>query len=304
MIYANDFWFGQNQQEMLQMDQVEFPYACYYRELDTHFNRIVPWHWHTAIEIDYILDGELILMTPHQTYTLKKGDICFINPGVLHNFQHADPTCDCKFYAHLFHASFLAGMHNSQIEQKYFLSVIGNSAMNACLFRCGSEANNAMLSVFLRVVDLDLKRPFGFEFTIRAELSELWCIFFRATMELHEHSGSKEKIIVERIKVMIQYIHDHYYERISLTDIANSARVSRQECMRCFQKCIHMSPINYLTEYRIRIAAQELLHTDLSITTISENNGFSSNSYFTKVFHGIMGCTPKEYCRMKEDASS
>ena len=307
MIYAVGFQSGKNQQELLQMDQINFPYVCYYRELDTHFNSIVPWHWHKAIEIDYILDGELILTTADGTWLLRKGDLCFINSEVIHSFQNASQKVQCNFYAHLFYAYFLSGQQGSLIEQKYFFPVIGNSAMNACVFSAnsnpmsgqtlGSSEKNIreMSALFMEVVQLDQEQPFGFEFEIRNKLGKLWCLLFIETLGLHQGKPAAETDQTRRLKTMLQFIHDNYAQKIQLKDIASAASVSSQECMRCFRKYIHLSPINYLTEYRIRIVAGQLLDSASSITSISENCGFSSNSYFTKVFHQIMGCSPKEY---------
>lgn len=295
MIYASGLNYGQNQEEMLQMDNMGFPYACYYRTMNDRFHNIVPWHWHGSIEIDYVTEGSLLLTTPEQTLTLHKGDICFINSGVLHTLCTASRTETCCFYAHLFHASFLAGMHNSRIEQNYLLPVLGNDAVTACRFPAGTEANAAMLPLYHKIISLDQEHPFGYEFAIREALSGLWLLFFQETRPLHDHSSHKKNADSRRIKEMIQYIHDHYNAPLSLGDIAAAAGVSRQECMRCFRKYIHTSPIVYLTRHRIRIAAGMLQHTDLSIITISEDCGFGSNSYFSRVFRNVMGCTPKEY---------
>ncbi|MDE6943158.1 MAG: AraC family transcriptional regulator, partial [Lachnospiraceae bacterium] len=295
MIYASGLNYGQNQEEMLQMDNMGFPYACYYRTMDDRFRNIVPWHWHRSIEIDYVTEGSLLLTTSEQTLTLHKGDICFINSGVLHTLCTAPRTGTCSFYAHLFHASFLSGMHNSQIEQNYLLPILGNAAITACRFPADTRPNMAMLPLYHEIITLDEKHPFGYEFTIREALSKLWLLFFQETLPLHDRSSHKKSADNRRIKEMIQYIHDHYEDPLTLGDIAAAAGVSRQECMRCFRKYIHTSPVAYLTQHRIRIAAGMLLHTDLSIITISENCGFGSNSYFSKVFRNAMGCTPKEY---------
>ncbi|WP_243117307.1 helix-turn-helix transcriptional regulator [Muricomes intestini] len=45
----------------------------------------------------------------------------------------------------------------------------------------------------------------------------------------------------------------------------------------------------------MRAAAKMLLQTNDSIMDIGEKCGFSSNSYFGKVFRESLGCTPKEY---------
>lgn len=101
----------------------------------------------------------------------------------------------------------------------------------------------------------------------------------------------------ERIKSMIQYIHDNYGKKLTLQDIAGAANISSRECSRCFRRCIHDSPINYLNTYRVRMAALMLLQSGESVMTIGENCGFSSNSYFGKIFYETMGCTPSAYRR-------
>lgn len=295
MIYADGLNFGDKREEMLEMDKMGFPYACYYRELDGRFCKMVPWHWHKSIEIDYIMEGELIFTTSDQTITLKQGDICFINSGVLHSFHINVKSHGCKFYAHLFHPSFIGGMHNSQIEQKYVLPITGNSAVTYLHFPEGTSQNKEMVPVFLNIAELDRKQPLGYEFAIRDGLSKLWCVFFTELCSIRENFVQKESAGSRRVKEMIQYIHENYQGEISLGDIAKVSQISRQECMRCFQKYIHTSPIAYLTEFRIRIAAEQLRYTDESVIRISENCGFSSSSYFSKVFRSIMGCTPSEY---------
>lgn len=96
---------------------------------------------------------------------------------------------------------------------------------------------------------------------------------------------------------MLQFIHAQYGARITLQDIAASANISSRECSRCFRRCINTSPMGYLCSYRVHIASDLLRRTDDSITSISENCGFSSPGYFCKVFRHITGKTPLEYRR-------
>lgn len=299
MMYANGLALGQNQEELIQMDQMGFPYACYYREMDNRFQNIVPWHWHKSLEINLIVEGAMTLTTSDQEIPLNKGDLCLVNSGVLHYFRTDIQTAGCKFYTHLFHTTFLSGMHNSLIDQKYFLPITGDQSITAYIFPYGTEINHHMTPYFLKIVELDQKHPCGFELLIREELSRLWLTMFLETDHQRSSSTPQKHADARRIKIMIQFIHDHYKDSLSLSDIAGSASISRQECMRCFRKYIHSSPFSYLTEYRIRIAADQLLRTDNSILMISENCGFSSASYFTKVFKSVMSCTPKEYRKLQ-----
>ena len=86
-----------------------------------------------------------------------------------------------------------------------------------------------------------------------------------------------------------------YRNEISLSDIADAAKVSKREALRCFQEEIHISPGAYLKDYRLQMACTMLRNTSETITTVSQNCGFHSASYFGKVFRSQMGCTPYEF---------
>jgi AraC-like DNA-binding protein len=77
--------------------------------------------------------------------------------------------------------------------------------------------------------------------------------------------------------------------------IVTSGGVSIRECTRCFRRCINCSPTDYLTQVRVRRAAELLSKTPMSILDISEACGFSSSSYFSKVFREAYRCTPNAY---------
>ena len=60
---------------------------------------------------------------------------------------------------------------------------------------------------------------------------------------------------------------------------------------------LHTTPVEFLNRYRVHLAAELLLDTAKSITEISRECGFGSNSYFSKVFQRTMHCMPKDYRR-------
>lgn len=145
------------------------------------------------------------------------------------------------------------------------------------------------------MIDAVKKEPFGFEFEIRAELCKFWCLFLQETEKIRAKNTLRSSVDEARIKLMMQYVHEHYMEHVTLDDIAASVNISGRECTRCFRRCIDNSPVSYLNAYRVRMAARMLAETSDSILTISEKCGFSTNSYFGKVFREELGCTPMEY---------
>lgn len=55
------------------------------------------------------------------------------------------------------------------------------------------------------------------------------------------------------------------------------------------------TPIEYVNNYRIERACEQLLSTEMSITDIGLNCGFNEISYFIKTFRKAIGTTPHQY---------
>lgn len=84
-------------------------------------------------------------------------------------------------------------------------------------------------------------------------------------------------------------------KNITLEDIALSANISKSEALRCFKNYLNRSPIDYLINYRIHKACHLLLDTNLNISDICLECGFSSASYFNRVFKKNFKLSPREY---------
>ena len=107
--------------------------------------------------------------------------------------------------------------------------------------------------------------------------------------------GKKETVRMERIKGMLEYIKQHFAENITLRDIADSASVSRSECVRCFRQILKSSPVAYLNNYRLQYAAGLLCSTSWKISYICQKSGFHETGYFSKCFKKRYGCGPSAY---------
>ena len=293
MLIESYFQSDREQREIFPVEMTDFPCHCRHNELDWYPDKTIPWHWHNAFEINYLEAGAMICRTPDQTVTVKKGEALFINTGVLHTCTAAEP--DCAYYTHLFDMHFLSGMYNSIFEEKYFLPVSKNSAFQSWLVRPDSLAHIRMLGSVLRCVELHRAEPPGYEFDIRTELCSFWRGMLDDSAEIRASAPPRNTADTERIKRMMDFIHTHCAERLSLDDIADAANVSRRECTRCFRRCIDSTPNEYLNACRVRMAADLLQRTSKSVLDISEECGFSSASYFGKVFREAMGFTPKDY---------
>lgn len=99
----------------------------------------------------------------------------------------------------------------------------------------------------------------------------------------------------KRVQVLLDYIHTHYKDKITIEELAKTASISKTEVLRCFKAIMGRSPISYLNSYRLQRAAHMLINTEKSIQEIAEGCGFDDNSYFSKLFKKKYHVTPHDY---------
>lgn len=274
--------------------------VCMKSPLERYTNQVIPWHWHDTFEVGYLLQGEMQLSSADVTLNLKQGDIYFVNQSVMHEYR-GNTDNPCVFTTILFDMHLLSGLYNSGIEQKYILPMKENGP-EICSFSPDSNERLAMAQSYLNAVELLRTEPFGYEMQVRSELSSLWLKLISESKDRIVDAAKTGRIDKERMKKMLEYIHVSYAEKITIESVASAANISVRECNRCFARCIEKPPVKYLTEYRLHKAAEMLRETDSSVLDVSEACGFSSSSYFGKMFSEYMGCTPKEYRRMGSDS--
>ena len=132
------------------------------------------------------------------------------------------------------------------------------------------------------------------ELLICERLQRLWLTMCR---NLFDNRGDVDYSIQEqqRTTVLLNFLHEHYREKFTLDQLAASAHISKGECCRFFKKMIHMTPWEYLLEYRLSRSLELLDKKDLSISEIAEMTGFSTVSYYITAFKKKMGDTPLGY---------
>ncbi|MBQ8922405.1 MAG: helix-turn-helix domain-containing protein [Oscillospiraceae bacterium] len=106
------------------------------------------------------------------------------------------------------------------------------------------------------------------------------------------NSGKK---YTKTMLAVLDYISDHLHERILITDLAEAVSRTAPYLSRMFKQEMGMPVSEYISRKKIEAAANMLQFSDFSALDISNYLGFSSQSYFIKLFRRQIGLTPKEY---------
>ena len=93
----------------------------------------------------------------------------------------------------------------------------------------------------------------------------------------------------------LRYIWEHFTEPLQVSDIADAVAVSRRKLERHFRAHLHRSVNEELIRKRIERGCELLTTTDLSINDIARQVGFSTETYFFRIFRRTMGMTPRKY---------
>lgn len=123
----------------------------------------------------------------------------------------------------------------------------------------------------------------------RAHLRRFCCDYAEYLIQLRKNVSRGVLQDVER------EIKEHFADNLTLRDLSKKYYVNSSYLGQIFRKKYGQSFKDYLCEYRINEAAQELLKTDKKISQIAEEVGYRDTDYFISKFIEQKGCTPSKY---------
>lgn len=148
-----------------------------------------------------------------------------------------------------------------------------------------THALDIMLSdVYLRQFQNSFRTPVSFEQQTMLLTEHFRFLLSQAATASYEHHSPY-------IRSAIAYIHANYARDISLVTAAEHAGISASYLSRQFPKEIGVSFVEYLTEYRIKVAKRLLKQPYAKIKDVCQQVGFSNYNYFLRVFKKKTGFT-------------
>ena len=87
----------------------DFPYTASESCLDGYVGRQVPWHWHEMFEFVFVREGALDYSTHAGTFTMRAGEGCLVNAGVLHTSRAHEGMAGVRYSVQQFGAEAVTG---------------------------------------------------------------------------------------------------------------------------------------------------------------------------------------------------
>ncbi|MGN7355906.1 AraC family transcriptional regulator [Paenibacillus sp. SAF-054] len=259
-------------------------------------NSILDCHWHDEMEFIIIRNGCALFQLDTDYIEVRAGQALFVNSGQLHagTLQGEAP---CIFSAIVFKPDLLTSPSFDVIQEKYIGPLLDQSFRPAPFIQGVRDWEKDILHVLDRILQDNEHRPPAYELSTKANLLGIIAMLIANAEPLKPgrtpSAGSPDKI--EKLKTVLNFIHEHYSEALRLKDLAGLIRMSQGHFCRFFKQLTQKSPVEYINHYRIAQACRLLENSTMKIVDIALETGFDNLSYFITVFKQAKGCTPSKY---------
>lgn len=258
---------------------------------------VLDFHWHEEWEFFLITQGSALLQTEDQLQPVTCGQAMFAQNRAIHGGRALGDE-GCSYEALVFHPRLLADSTTDAVQTEYIEPFLNGKQGFPCFILNGDPTEEHILQLLQDIFQLCEKKPLGYELHTKGNLLLIWAALLesgrftrRTNLQLHQKQ-------VNRLKAVLRMIDEEYQHHLTVRQLAVRASMSESYFCRFFKRSMHMTPVEYIQRYRIRMAAHALTGSDSHIIEIAYNCGFDNLSYFNQLFKKYMNCTPTAYrCR-------
>lgn len=292
-LHFRNFQIGKQYHELTQHGSPSFPVVFYETRPLLNEAGLISLHWHEEFQICLVTHGCVHFQCDQVSYELHENEGLLINSNHIHMARSSDP--DSTYLCFAFHPKVLSSFNGSIIESLYVQPFINAPDLSAVYIDPYTDWGNHVLDKIKQIFDVYCEQSFGYQISVISGLLDIWNQIIYNQKEKLAASRSVESTDLQRTKLLMTYIQEHYSEDISLEELSDAASLSKGECCRLFKRITGNTPFEYLLMYRIKQSISLMKTTNKSIGEIASLTGFNSFSYYSVCFKKIIGTTPKQY---------
>lgn len=254
----------------------------YWGAFDQHFGTKL--HQHHFCEVTLITAGTGTYVENGRRYPLKPDSLIITKPEVMHQIISTNGVgmLYFAFFPEAQEMSNLAAVTDLSPKDPVVLTWNALAYMALVYQEAGERGEQSVRLLGTSLLQLLFDRQFN-----NQDLDHLLVAI------------SAQTDLLAEIK---QYIRDHLDQHLSIGSIAEVFFISKRQLFRLFKKYESCTCNQYVQRARVKAAAELIRTTKTSITDISDQVGFSSVHYFSKVFKDNMRDTPQKFRQLYSNA--
>jgi AraC-like DNA-binding protein len=263
----------------------------FYHELNP-FSR---WHYHPEFELVLINKGTGKRMIGDHIDSFENGDLVFLGSNLPHEW-----LCDESFFDNekKFHgegiviqflSNFLGDAFFNLPENKKLVKLLADSAQG-CLIK--GETKIDITEIMVNMVKMEPQEKLYSLFRIFQIISKTQDYQLLASPNFTTSFQAEKNVSLKKV---IQYIMQHFHEKIQIKTVLEIANMSSTTFSVLFKKTYNMTFSDYVLKVRIGYACSLLTDNTRSISQVSFEAGFENLSNFNRLFKKAKSITPKEF---------
>lgn len=240
-------------------------------------------HLHPEIELILVLKGKPTFNIDGSLTQFSEKSIILINSNELHEIVSEE------------HPSTLLNLH---ILPKYFEGYFPQ--MKYIRFHENtliSKNDNLFIYTFCKLLKTYIEQSPYYQIQCSSLINIMLYDILESCSYYEMHSDKLKSTTKrkEQLSEIIRYIEEHYADKITLTDLSNHLNLSASYLSHFIQDNLHRSFSEFFTYTRYLNAKSLIMKSELFLTDICYNCGFSSYRYMNTAFKKYSDYTPKEF---------
>jgi AraC-like DNA-binding protein len=250
-------------------------------------------HFHRFYEVFILLDEEVGHFIEGEYWPVQEYDMVLIKPMVLHRNVYPKGPPRRRLVINFSLPSTGAG-GSSGLDELHAkaLSVFN---VEVPVFRFPEESRSRLFGILNDIFNVKMQHHSMPELLIHSKFMEFLSTFRDVQEQNLYIQEPAPNTITQKIYSLTGYIHAHYGEELSLEALAKRIYVSPCYLSHQFKQVTGVTLVNYIQMIRARNAQQLLLNTELPISVITEQCGFTSFSQFNRIFHRFCQNSPSRF---------
>ena len=249
-------------------------------------------HWHNEFEFIFVLEGSIEVCVENDVYYLEKSGVLMVNGCQFHSIKKetSQNLVLILKIAPDFYDDCFPMFKNLKFNCKSF----NNDSYDEDKFKI---IRNYISNIAWNIV----KKNKGFEMIVGSYLYLLGDhLINNFSYEVVDNRKNEKDRDINRINNIINYINDNLSRNITLKEISEEYHLNYHFLSHFIKDKIGMSFQEYLNKIRLDKAEYLLTNSNSNISEIAISTGFSSTSYFNKLFKNKFECSPSKYRELME----
>ncbi len=253
-------------------------------------------HWHYYMELIYMVSGSVHISCNEKSFELKPGTMLLIPPQTVHSI-YCDEAQDYSYTCIKFNTGRLQMIEDYLPNLSQLFRSILKHAEPPLTFTAGELDDPGLFTIFDTAVEEVKRKDYGYNTLLYSALSGLLIRVIRRWFSMGYSLEPKPHTDAENYSIedVIRYIDDHAHESISVSELADMCHMSYSYFAKVFREQYGQSCKQYIEFIRLCKAENLILFTDMDLTAIAADTGFSDCSHLIRCFKKNYGTTPKQY---------